>query len=260
MKKIKINSLCVVLIAFLAVLVVLKPKITINSNSPKDTPEQQSGIIEKELHTEGFNETNAARSAEEILKDEYYPRYQLLKEVEGKFSPNGSIKRLFLLNDTRQHHGSPKHKINLHKLLAYDENQGKMIEHPFAEEFTDLEYALKRIIPLETKLGPWDGYFYIHDLNQNGVDEIIGFNLGASQFIPEIYEYQDGTFIETLGYWDYSGQFARMEFPARKEIKIFGYGASDEMPESYPWKWYEWSKEEQRYVLIQEGIASELPY
>lgn len=209
---------------------------------------------------ENPNVTNTIRSAEEILKEEYYPRYQLLKEVEGNFSPCGSIKRLFLLNDTRRHLGSEKHKLNLHILLAYDENQGKMIEHPYRTELIDFESALKQIIPLESKLGPWDGYFYIHDLNQNGVDEIIGFNLRASQFIPEIYEYQDGTFIEMLGYWDYSGQFARMEFPARKEIRIFGYGASDEMPQSYPWKWYEWSEDERRYVLIQEGIASELPY
>ena len=111
MKKIKINSLCVVLIAFLAVLVILKPKITINSNSSKNALEQQSGIIEKELHKENPNVTNTIRSAEEILKEEYYPRYQLIKEVEGNFSPNGSIKRLFLLNDTKRHLGSAKHKL-----------------------------------------------------------------------------------------------------------------------------------------------------
>jgi len=245
----KINSLYVLLIVFISVFVLLKPVITTNP--------EQTEIIEKEFHNDGLNATDAVRSAEEILKEEYYPRYQLFKEVMGNFSPGGSIKRLFFLNDTRQNHGSPRHKLNLHKLLAYDENQGKMIEHPYSTEIIDFESALERIIPLESKLGSWNGYFYIYDLNQNGVDELIGFNLGASQFIPEIYEYQDGAFVKILDYWDCSGQFASIKFPAKGQIKIFGYGEYDDGP--YPWKLYEWSEEERRYVIIEEGLVTVLP-
>ena len=246
------------LIAFLAVLVILKPKITINSNSPKNTLEQQSAIIEKEFHKENPNVTNTIRSAEEILKEEYYPRYQLLKEVEGNFSPCGNIKRLFLLNDTRRHLGSEKHKLNLHILLAYDENQGKMIEHPYRTGFVD-DDLLKRIKPLELILGSWNGYFYTYDLNQNGVDELVGFGFFSADFSPAIYEYQDGGFAQILDYSDPSGFFVRVEFPKEKQIKIYGNGDLDAIPRKYPWKLYEWSEDERRYVIIEEGSVTELP-
>lgn len=252
----KIISCCFLLIVFVVALVVLKPIIT-DSLYLEVKGAEQSEIKEKDFPAEKNNENSKVRSAEEILEEEYYPRYRLLKEVEGNFSPCGNIKRLYLLNDSRRHVGSSRDMLHLNKLLAYE--QGKMVEVPFWEEYIDFEPILRKIIPLESKFGPWDGYFYVHDLNQNGVDEIIGFNLKASQIIPEIYEYQDGAFVEVLGYWDYSGQFARIKFPAARQIQIYGYGKYDEMPGHYPWKLYEWSEEERRYVVIEEGVVTELP-
>ncbi|MBA2134145.1 hypothetical protein [Capillibacterium thermochitinicola] len=258
-RKKKIIIVCFLVVGIVSILFALKSGITIDLSS-QTSGSGEFGIIEKELFEDTPNETNVIRSAEEILNEEYYPRYRLLKEVEGNFSPCGNIKRLYLLNDSRRHVGSSRDMLHLNKLLAYDEKQGKMVEVPFWEEYIDFEPILRKIIPLESKFGPWDGYFYVHDLNQNGVDEIIGFNLKASQIIPEIYEYQDGAFVEVLGYWDYSGQFARIKFPAARQIQIYGYGGElDEMLGYYPWKLYEWSEEERRYVVIEEGVVTELP-
>lgn len=220
-RKKKIIIVCFLVVGIVSILFALKSGITIDLSS-QTSGSGEFGIIEKELFEDTPNETNVIRSAEEILNEEYYPRYRLLKEVKGNFSPYGNIRKLYLLNDSRMHVGSSRDMLHLHKLLAYDEKQGKMIEHPFSTEIIDFKSALDQMIPLESKFGSWDGYFYIYDLNQNGVDEIIGFNLGASQFIPQIYEYQDGAFVEVLDYWDYSGQFACIKFPAAKQIQIFG--------------------------------------
>lgn len=259
-KKIKVLliSLCVLLIVFLVIIVVLKPAITINVSLPQNDVEQPR-ITEKGSHEEDINENDRARSAEEILEEEYYPRYRLLKEVEGNFSTCGNIKTLFLLNDTKRHYGNPNDILNLHKLLAYDEERGKMIELPYWTGFVNHEPYLLPIIALESKLGSWNGYFYTYDLNQNGVDEIIGFGLFSSQFFPEIYEYRDGGFVKMLDYADYSGLFSRIEIPGERQIKIFGYGDSDALPRRYPWKLYEWNEEEQRYAIIEEGSVTELP-
>ena len=258
-KKIKVFliSLCVLLIFFSVIIVVLKPVITVNVSSSQDV--EQPGTTEKGPHEEDINETNKARSAEEILKEEYYPRYRLLKEVRGNFSPCGNIKTLFLLNDTKRHLGNPEDIVDLHKVLAYDEQHGKMIEHPYRTGFVNHKPYLLPIIALESKLGSWNGYFYTYDLNQNGVDEIIGFGLFSSQFFPEIYEYRDGGFVKMLDYADYSGLFSRIEIPGERQIKIFGYGDSDALPRRYPWKLYEWNEEEQRYAIIEEGSVTELP-
>lgn len=213
--------------------------------------------------TEERENRGAVRSAEEILREDY-PEFRLLKEVEGRFSPCGSIKRLFLLNDTTRHPEIRNRELNLNKLLAYDEERGKMIEVPYWMEFLSEDnkydrFLLEPILSVEAKLGPWNGYFYTYDLNRNGVDEIIGFIIGGSCFFPEVYEYQDGAFVATLGYTDPSGLFCRIEFPKERQIKIYGYGEEWDILPEYPWKLYEWSEEERRYVIIKEGVVGVLP-
>lgn len=74
------------LVFFVFVSVAIKSRIAIDL-SLQSKKLKQSGIIVKEMHKSVPDITDAVRSAEEILNEEYYPHYQLIKKVEGNCSP-----------------------------------------------------------------------------------------------------------------------------------------------------------------------------
>jgi len=63
------------------------------------------------------------------------------------------------------------------------------IEHPCFLDYNESDLDMKLIKELEKYFGMWNGYFYVYDLNGNGVPELFMYGLGGIGGSFGIYEY-----------------------------------------------------------------------
>ena len=95
------------------------------------------------------------------------------------------------------------------RLLARDE------AHPIYAYYHEI------VLMPSSVFGEWNGYFYVHDHNGNGRDEVIAMQLAGSHFVPLIYEYHDGEFRSVMPHSERGTITAGWEAPERGRIVVF---------------------------------------
>lgn len=106
------------------------------------------------------------------------------------------------------------------------------------------------------QFGTWDGYCYLNDYNENGLDEILFFQLTGRSFLPYIFEFKNNNMEVVLDPPRIKAMSAikTKNENGKKIIKICG-GEGPKVPEgSRQWFEYTWDAKKQMYVRIRQGI------
>jgi hypothetical protein len=117
------------------------------------------------------------------------------------------------------------------------------------------EDELEIIEDEKLNFGEWDGFCYVDDFNENGLDELLYFVLTGRGFFMAIYEYKDGSF-ETVLIGPESGQLSKIETEVigdKKIIRLYDYGGKDIPTGHRGWYNYSWNPEKGSYEIIEEG-------
>ncbi len=105
---------------------------------------------------------------------------------------------------------------------------------------------LNIIKSLEKKLGKWNGYFYLCDLNKNGINEIFIFYLTGMDFVLDVYEYKDGKFLQLISSTDkraYLNIVTQIDIDLdNSRLAVFGDGGKSFV--------YKWNKVKKQYEIF----------
>lgn len=107
------------------------------------------------------------------------------------------------------------------------------------------------------KFGKWDGYTFVYDYNENGLDEILLLQNGPEYFLPYIFEFHDGKMKTVLNVEDEDDFDANIKSfiettsdKKGKYIEIYDEFQSNRKEKRY-WKKYQWDKKKKRYVFVE---------
>jgi tetratricopeptide (TPR) repeat protein len=214
-----------------------------------------------------------ANDIEEILSN-VQPGYLLLHYRQGNFTGSGLKEYVVFYNDVKQYEEYKKNDYyqkhpdqltrNIDKILVciisnndvirlFDLNMGSLF--PYSKSW---EAQLIK----NTKIGltGWDGYCYITDLNQDGLDNIVFFEMSGMGMYIHIYQYnKSGKNMEELLYDLVDFTIARMELSkenGKNIIRIYRHhGENGDAESEMYWIWYDfrWNEKNGKYEVIRTG-------
>ena len=205
--------------------------------------------------------TGSAENPKTVI-EQSFPGYTLLDYRKGNFTNSGKEEYLVFLESKDKDPQVTVTLINEAYVVVINKNK---IERRY--EIKDLQGIAKysRFLPLITdrkvNWGEWDGYCCMRDFNENGLDEILFFEITGMSFLPYIFEYKNSEIDLILDPPStYSNQIMRFEAVdngSEKYIMIWGWG--DEKNADAPngkrdWYKYAWNKANGKYVIVDKGV------
>ncbi|MBB6482291.1 hypothetical protein [Spirochaeta isovalerica] len=174
--------------------------ISCSNNDEKDitATENSDNINKTEEQNQKETDISIPLPKEEILKSKYLSKNEILREINSNILTSESSDSIILLNDTNLRYLNEYEEPNLDILLVYDSVENQMLLHPFDSLCLVNQGRTKNLDSvnhLSERLGEFYEYFYLTDFNNNGIKEIFGFRVTGISFEPEIWEYQNGEFI-----------------------------------------------------------------
>jgi hypothetical protein len=116
----------------------------------------------------------------------------------------------------------------------------------------------RTIEKLKPILGEWNGYFFVHDHNSNGVDEIVHFAAGGVQYIPMVWEYQDGELKEVLDAASHVSISLLVEMPQPGTVIVY-HTLLNTGEEEYLRETFVWNEQSGRYEHTNSEPVDSVP-
>lgn len=116
-----------------------------------------------------------------------------------------------------------------------------------------IEKDIEAIKKGKPEFGSWDGYCYLSDFNNNGLDEILFFQGSGMGFVPFIFEYKNDR-MQAILKPDPSmyimSEIRTINQNGKKIIMVFCYNQKPKRR----WYKYAWDSSRKIYALIERGI------
>jgi hypothetical protein len=170
---------------------------------------------------------------------------------------------LIMLNDER-FVNSARQRENMYRILIETARDKFQMFLMGSAPLTDgtlpliLDANDRIVAELTPTLGEWNGYFFVADHNQNGVDEIIILRLGGNTYAPEFWEYRNGELVLVLDPYDHAARVVAMEAPEPRTVIIYDV-AFDRSELPYLRQVFQWNDETKRYEHISAEPVNEFP-
>ena len=141
------------------------------------------------------DEPNELLSVEDYIA-RHYPEYAILKIIPSNLLPDIEEESLVVLEDpiTAAKFDPPTYSID--KVLCVYVADGRTQELVLvgAESIGYYESDLKIILSYESLYGPWLDYCYLPDVDGDGIQEAVIFNLSGFYLRMGTWKFQDGEF------------------------------------------------------------------
>ena len=202
-----------------------------------------------------------APAGQSARQESFLAGMEELLRIHARFLSADAESELILLTDPKRRYGNLHDEIDLDRTVVVDSFSNEEYDSGFRSLFVYEEHLLRQIQTLQPRFGQWNGYCFVADFNGNGIDEIIGFQMSGSSYLPRILEYDGAEFVSLLEFRTYAMSFSHIEFRNNRRIYIVGYGDTRFDDRDYDWYLYQWSEEHGRYRVVESGLIdpSEVP-
>ncbi len=199
-------------------------------------------------------------SVKTLLQNEF-PKLNLLSFAEGNFTGSGDREYLAFFEDPRQRYekDSPKVIWRVVVFLVKNEVVTKRYDlHSLG--LYSLDYGKRELSVIKDphlSFGRWAGYAYIGDYNENGLEEILFFELTGMSFLPTIVEFKGKEFVNVLDFSTAKNGLSEIRTVTRdghKFLKLYGYGSDYTPKGKRDWYLYQWNRKTDRYEVVDEGL------
>lgn len=201
---------------------------------------------------------------EDRVADQLGANYEIIGVDSGAVL-GGMTSPILLLNNKQLRVGEGD-ELDLHAVVVYDEQNKELVDvgfwtfrlNPSAEAHASHKTYLDVAKSVSEVFGTWNGYFFVHDHNANGREEIIGMRLSGMDFLPAIYEYHEGSFRSVVP--DMAGRVTlALEAPAPGTIVVYEPDYEERKPQQFCRSRLVWSAESRSYELDDEEMVAEYP-
>ena len=255
--------------------------LLVNSCSKKDDSSaavDQNTVVENQQNN-AVQEVKAEAEEEEVPETEIgrliYKRFENLRLVgyrEGNFTNSGETEILAYYQNKSVRKGDPIFYNTPEDIYVFIIKNNKIIKEYKCEHGNSVSYNENKdsmilfnqdiIEHNELKFGEWDGYTFVYDYNENGLDEILIFDNGPEHFLPYIMEFHDGKMKTVLNVHDekffdnnVKGILETISDKNGKYIEIYGVPYR-ELTYPVSWERYIWDDNEKMYLLYEIGRKS----
>jgi len=161
----------------------------------KKSGNQEVESAEEPVKAAPSDEPNELLSVEDYIT-RHYPEYAILKAIPSNLLPDIEGESLVFLEDpiTSAKFDPPNYSIK--KVLCVYVADDRTQEHVLvgARSIGYDESVLRIILSYETLYGPWLDYCYLPDVDGDGIQEAVVFNLSGFDFRMKTWKFQDGEF------------------------------------------------------------------
>jgi hypothetical protein len=193
-----------------------------------------------------------------------FNNYKVLNYRKGNFTNSKLDEYVVFFNDIFTHKVIGKVVVfilknndikNLYELKVRVEGRDINV---FSLDYSVNKYNLETIKKVSPQLGTWNDYCYLNDFNENGLDEILFFELSGRALIPYIFEFKDNKIQPTLDittvHNDSITEIKTVKENGKKIIKIYGIGYNVSQKGKIDYYKYSWDSGKQIYSFIEKGI------
>ena len=187
-----------------------------------------------------------------------YPELTLLSYAKGDFTRSGSDEYLAFYEDPSYRYESDSPQVIVGKVLLVKDGRIKRKYDLEGRGLITNAYPARLLAVItnpELHFGRWASYAFVGDFNENGVDEILFFELSGTSFLPVVLEFDGKDFVTVLDFKTPKNILSEIRTEVRdgqKFIRIYGYG-TDASKGQRDWYLYQWSSKSSRYEIVQRG-------
>ena len=161
----------------------------------KRSGDQGVKSAEEPVEAAPSDEPNELLSVEDYIA-RHYPEYAILKAIPSNLLPDIEEESLVVLEDPIMSETFDPPNYSIDEVLCVYVADGRTQKHVLvgAGSIGYREEALRLILSYESLYGPWLDYCYLPDVDGDGIQEAVIFDLSGFYFRMGIWKFQDGEF------------------------------------------------------------------
>lgn len=158
----------------------------------------------------------------DLLENEYGIRYSIVREFNQSVADDSTATLAMINSPSHPNEDGTDGLMSIGPTNTITNlDYGSSFISPPPNELSILDYYYEIATMMEPVFGEWNGYFYVHDHNGNGMEEVIAVQLAGARFGPVIFEYHDGEFKRVLPYDSRGTLTIGWEAPAEGVLVIY---------------------------------------